>query len=63
MDDSALAKAIVDILEDEKARESLVKAGLAHVANFSWRKTAEMTWEVYEAVFANGSHSHPASAR
>jgi alpha-1,3-rhamnosyl/mannosyltransferase len=63
MDDSALAKAIVDILEDEKARESLVKAGLAHVAKFSWRKTAEMTWEVYEAVFANGSHSHLGSAR
>lgn len=53
MDDSALAEAIVDILEDKKARESLAKAGLAHVANFSWRTTAEMTWEVYEAVFAN----------
>jgi alpha-1,3-rhamnosyl/mannosyltransferase len=45
MDDSALAGAILDLLQDEKARESLVKAGLDHVANFSWRKTAEMTWE------------------
>ena len=62
-DDSALAGAILDLLQDEKARECLVKAGLAHVANFSWRKTAEMTWEVYEAVFANGSHSQLASAK
>jgi glycosyltransferase involved in cell wall biosynthesis len=53
MDESALAKAIIDLLEDESARESLAKAGFAHVASFSWRKTAEMTWEVYEAVFAN----------
>jgi len=63
MDDSALAGAILDLLQDEKARESLVEAGLDHVANFSWRKTAEMTWEVYEAVFVSGSHSHLASAR
>ena len=63
LDESALAKAIVDLLEDERARKSLAKAGLAHVANFSWRKTAEMTWEVYEAVFAKSSHSHLASAR
>jgi len=63
MDDSALAGAILDLLQDEKARESLVKAGLDHVANFSWRKTAEMTWKVYEAVFVSGSHSHLASAR
>ena len=62
-DDSALAGAILDLLQDEKARESLVNAGLAHVAKFSWRKTAEMTWEVYEAVFADSSHSHVASAR
>lgn len=52
-DESALANAIVELLEDERARESLVRAGLAHVAEFSWRRTAEMTWNVYEAVFAN----------
>ena len=63
MDESALAKAIVNLLEDERARDSLMKAGLAHVANFSWRKTAEITWEVYEGVFAESSHSHLASAR
>jgi glycosyltransferase involved in cell wall biosynthesis len=56
LDESALAKAIVDLLEDERARKSLAQAGLSHVTNFSWRQTAEMTWEVYEAVFANNSH-------
>jgi len=50
VDESALAEAIVGLLEDEKARDSLAKAGLAHVASFSWRRTAEMTWEVYEEV-------------
>ena len=50
MDESALASSIVELLEDETERESLVKAGLAHVANFSWRKTAEMTWAVYEQL-------------
>jgi len=53
MDESALAKAIVDLVEDEKLRQSLAKAGRAHAANFSWQKTAERTWEVYEAVFGN----------
>jgi glycosyltransferase involved in cell wall biosynthesis len=62
-DESALAKAIVGLLEDERARESLARAGLAHVASFSWRQTAEMTWAVYEAVFANSSDSKLASAR
>lgn len=62
MDESALAKAIIDLLEDERARESLAQAGLAHVANFSWRKTAEMTWEVYEALFRKSSYSYPVSA-
>ncbi len=53
LDESALAKAIVDLLEDERERASLARAGLAHVTNFSWRKTAEMTWKIYESVFAN----------
>jgi glycosyltransferase involved in cell wall biosynthesis len=55
MDEPALAKAIVELVEDEKARQSLVKEGLAHVANFSWRKTAELTSKVYDAVFENSS--------
>ena len=52
-DESALANAIVELLKDERARESLIRAGLAHVAKFSWGSTAEMTWNVYEAVVAN----------
>jgi glycosyltransferase involved in cell wall biosynthesis len=63
MDESALAQAMVDLLAEQTARESLGKAGLAHVTNFSWRKTAAMTWEVYEALFANSLDSELASAR
>jgi alpha-1,3-rhamnosyl/mannosyltransferase len=55
LDERALADAIVDALEDEKGRALLINAGLAHVANFSWRKTAEMTWKVYEAIFAKAT--------
>jgi glycosyltransferase involved in cell wall biosynthesis len=58
LDELALAKVFVEFLEDEKARKSLAEAGLAYVANFSWRKTAEVTWGVYEGLFTKSFHSH-----
>lgn len=62
VDESALAKAIVELLDNDSTRRQLASRGRAHAANFSWKKTAEITWTVYEAVFANGSDSDRASA-
>jgi alpha-1,3-rhamnosyl/mannosyltransferase len=44
----ALARSIVDLLSDARARESLSRAGLDHAARFSWERTAKRTREVYE---------------
>ena len=63
MNESALAKAIVELLDDDAARDRFAKRGIEHALSFSWHKTAELTWEVYEAVFTKSSHSHLASAR
>lgn len=54
-DEAALASAIVELLEDGSAREDLANRGLAHAQNFSWHKTAELTWNVYEQVFRRTS--------
>jgi alpha-1,3-rhamnosyl/mannosyltransferase len=53
MDERGLAAAIVKLLEDNMTRNGLAKSGLTHAANFSWRKTAEITWGVYEDVLIN----------
>jgi glycosyltransferase involved in cell wall biosynthesis len=63
LDEGALKNAIVEMLEDDPARAQLAQSGFEHAAKFSWRKTAELTWEVYEEVCADGSHSHLAAAR
>jgi glycosyltransferase involved in cell wall biosynthesis len=46
-DVGALARAIMELLSDEKARAELAAAGLRRAAAFSWEKTARMTMEVY----------------
>jgi glycosyltransferase involved in cell wall biosynthesis len=50
LDETALATAIAELVENNTARDQLTQSGLAHAAKFSWRKTAELTWEVYEEV-------------
>ena len=50
LDEAALANAIVELLENDSACEQLASRGRAHAANFSWQKTAELTWNVYEQV-------------
>lgn len=42
-----LARVIDEMLDDPKKREALSKAGLKHVKQFSWRKMAEQTLDVY----------------
>ena len=48
-----LAKNILDLLDGEtgaSTRKRLSAAGQRRAAEFSWEKTARMTWEVYEAA-------------
>lgn len=46
-DTSALAAAIIELLNDKAERSRLSAAGLERAAQFSWEKTASQTMEVY----------------
>jgi len=49
-DGTALMRAAGRICDEPELAERLSAEGRRHAAAFSWRHTAEMTWEVYEAV-------------
>jgi glycosyltransferase involved in cell wall biosynthesis len=51
LDETQLAKAIIELLEDNTEREHLAKKGHAHAATFSWQRTARLTLNVYEEVW------------
>ena len=46
-DASALARTLLELLDDEPARLALARAGLSRAAHFSWEKTARATLAVY----------------
>lgn len=46
--DDDLTRAVVDLMTDDKARQSIADAGLKQAAKFSWEQTAQMTLSVYE---------------
>lgn len=43
-----MARAINEVLKNKKLRAKLIKAGTAHVQEFSWKRMAEQTLEVYK---------------
>jgi len=43
-----LAEKILRLLTDESVRQDLINAGRRRAAEFSWEKTAQLTWKVYE---------------
>ena len=43
-----MARAIDELLTDEKRRHDLIKKGKQHVKTFSWQRMAEQTLAVYE---------------
>ena len=51
-DTDALARAMIDVLRDESMRRELAAAGLARARLFTWRRTAELTREVYDDALA-----------
>jgi glycosyltransferase involved in cell wall biosynthesis len=52
LDTEALARAILDLLQDEARRSSLREAGLRRAAGFSWDRTARETLAVYRRIAA-----------
>jgi glycosyltransferase involved in cell wall biosynthesis len=46
-----LAQILLELSTDQSAREALSQKGKLRAAEFSWEKTAEMTWQVYEKAF------------
>ena len=49
-DVEALARSIVEILDDEDRRRALSRRGLEQAAKFSWERTAQLTLDVYREV-------------
>ncbi len=50
----ALMLAVQVLSDHHDTRVRLADAGQAHAARFSWRRSAELTWEAYERVAATG---------
>jgi len=50
LDVDALAKSIIEMLEDKNQRELLVATGPTHAGEFSWEKTARLTLDVYHQL-------------
>lgn len=46
-DPSIWAEATIELLGDSYERQRLRKAGLEHVKQFDWMKTAQQTWQAY----------------
>jgi glycosyltransferase involved in cell wall biosynthesis len=51
-DAEALAGALADLLRDGAARARLAAAGRARAAQFTWERTARLTFEVYDRVLS-----------
>ncbi len=51
-DARTLGAAIIALLIQTPLRETQITRGLAQATNFSWRKTAQATLEVYEKVLS-----------
>jgi glycosyltransferase involved in cell wall biosynthesis len=47
-DGSALMAAVQRLCDDAEHRARLVAAGVEHARAFTWRRTAELTWNAYE---------------
>ncbi len=52
---NALMLAVQVIADDQDLRNRLAAAGRTHAARFSWRRSAELTWQAYERVLTKTS--------
>jgi len=49
-DFQGMAEKIVELLEDTKLKEELIRKGLDRARSFAWEKVAKETWQVYQEV-------------
>jgi alpha-1,3-rhamnosyl/mannosyltransferase len=54
-DEAGLAAAILRVADDAAYADDLRQRGIARAAEFSWRRTAEMTLEVIEGIVNSGA--------
>lgn len=52
-DEKGLIQALLRLESDTAFRDDLARRGLARAAQFSWKKTAQETWEIYKKVMSN----------
>jgi glycosyltransferase involved in cell wall biosynthesis len=50
-DPAAYVQALVELSEDQDRREAMIALGMARAEEFTWRRTAERTAEVYRTFF------------
>ncbi len=55
LDVSDMARAIGEVLADEKLKQELIKKGHAQVKKYSWRRMAKQTHGIYEQVIISNS--------
>ena len=55
LDHGQLARALLELLEDDAARRALTEAGLRRAAHFSWERTARATLDVYAEALRRSS--------
>lgn len=58
-DGAALMRAVARVCDEPELRRELAEAGLHHARRYSWRRTAELTWEAYEIAAGQGRGSRP----
>lgn len=51
-DTAALLRAAARVCDEPELRRTLSERGIEHARRYSWRRTAELTWEAYERVAA-----------
>lgn len=49
-DSTSIAQGLTQLIEDEGLRERLARQGLARSAGFTWERTVEETWKVYQEL-------------
>lgn len=54
-DDAALSAAILRILREPDLTHTLRTLGLQRAAHFTWQRTAEQTWQIYQQVLTQAN--------
>ncbi|MBD3307821.1 glycosyltransferase, partial [candidate division KSB3 bacterium] len=55
-DPHAISQAIITILSDDQCKATLKAAGPHQARQFTWQRTAEQTYQVYQEAYQRGAH-------